>query len=235
VDKRAYTTPGRYGSGAPPLRQRSTIGKERPSPGSSELGALVGLNLRRIRTTRGLSLERLARASGVSRAMLSQIELAQSAPTITTLWKIARALNCQLSALITSQAAGGIRVLRAANAKILTSRDGKVSLRALFACGQPRLAELYELRLAPLAIERAEPQPAGTVKNLVVSSGSLEIAVGDVHHTLVAGDAIQFEADGPHEYRNAITAETVIYLVMTHAETPTRICPKRLPLKVSQP
>ena len=44
----------------------------------------VGANLRRLRIKRGLSLERLARHSGVSRAMLSQIELGQSAPTITT-------------------------------------------------------------------------------------------------------------------------------------------------------
>jgi len=39
----------------------------------------------------------------------------------------------------------------------------------------------------------------------------------------VAGDAIQFEADVRHEYRNGGTVETVIYLVMTYAERLTRI------------
>ena len=44
---------------------------------SSDLTPVVGTNLRRLRMKRGLSLERLARASGVSRAMLGQIELGQ--------------------------------------------------------------------------------------------------------------------------------------------------------------
>jgi ribosome-binding protein aMBF1 (putative translation factor) len=50
-----------------------------------ELTLAVGANLRRLRTRRGLSLERLAQRSGVSRAMLGQIELAQSTPTIALL------------------------------------------------------------------------------------------------------------------------------------------------------
>src|SRR4051812_37078674 len=48
----------------------------------------VGEQLRRVRSGRGMSLEALARASGVSRAMLSQIELGRSTPTIKVLWKV---------------------------------------------------------------------------------------------------------------------------------------------------
>jgi transcriptional regulator with XRE-family HTH domain len=214
--KEVHTARRREAPAGPPQGRGSSAGEEQPQLRSPELGPVVGPNLRRIRTTRGLSLERLARASGVSRAMLGQIELGQSTPTVNTIWKIARALNCQFSALITNQPAGGAKVLRAAKAKILTSRDGKVSSRALFPCGQPRQAEFYELRLAPLASECAEPHPPGTVENLVVTSGSLEMVVGDIRHTLVAGDAIQFEADVHHEYRNAQSVEAVIYLVITN-------------------
>ena len=42
----------------------------------ADLTPIVGANLRRLRVKRGLSLERMAKASGVSRAMLGQIELA---------------------------------------------------------------------------------------------------------------------------------------------------------------
>ena len=42
--------------------------------------------------------------------------------------------------------------------------------------------------------------------------------VGDDRHELATGDAIQFEADAPHEYRNPSDEEAVIYLVMTYAE-----------------
>ena len=43
---------------------------------------MVGGNLRRFRADRALTLEKLAALSGVSRAMLSQIELEQSTPTM---------------------------------------------------------------------------------------------------------------------------------------------------------
>ena len=73
-----------------------------PAPEATDLAPVVGANLRRLRTRRGLSLERLAQISGVSRAMLGQIELGQSAPTINVLWKIARALEVTFSALISA-------------------------------------------------------------------------------------------------------------------------------------
>ena len=67
---------------------------------TTDLTPILGANLRRLRIRRGLSLERLARASGVSRAMLGQIELGQSTPTINVVWKIARSLSVPFSALI---------------------------------------------------------------------------------------------------------------------------------------
>lgn len=181
----------------------------------------VGGNLRRLRTTRGLSLERLAQLSGVSRAMLGQIELGQSTPTINVLWKIARALGVPFSALITEPGASRTKVLPAARAKILTSADGSFSSRALFPFDEPRSVEFYELRVKPRSVEVAEPHPPGTVENLVVTSGALEMTVGDEHHALGPGDAIQFAADLPHRYRNPGDEETVVYLVMTYGEKVT--------------
>ena len=188
------------------------------SSGGGDLTPAVGANLRRLRGQRGWSLERLAKQSGVSRAMLCQIELSQSAPTINILWKIARALGVPFSALLTDQAASRTKVLPAAQAKILSSADGTFSSRALFPFDEPRTVEFYEIRLAPHSKEVAEPHPPGTIENLVVTSGALEVQVGDDHHQLASGDAIQFEADAPHEYRNPSNREAVIYLVMTYAE-----------------
>ena len=67
---------------------------------TEELSVLVGSNLRRLRTKRGHSLERLAKLSGVSRAMLGQIETAKSIPSIGVLWKVANALKVPFAALI---------------------------------------------------------------------------------------------------------------------------------------
>jgi transcriptional regulator with XRE-family HTH domain len=184
----------------------------------TDLAPIVGVNLRRLRTRRGLSLERLAQISGVSRAMLGQIELGQSAPTINVLWKIARALEVTFSALISSRTQSGALVLRSADSKLLTSKDRSFSSRALFPFDEPRRVEFYELRLAGGAVEDADAHPPGTGENLVVTAGTIEIDVAGDTHKLDAGDSILFEADTPHAYRNVGRGEAVMYLVMTYAE-----------------
>lgn len=188
------------------------------APDAADLAPIVGANLRRLRTRRGLSLERLAQVSGVSRAMLGQIELGQSAPTINVLWKIARALEVTFSALISSRTQAGALVLRASESKVLTSKDRSFSSRALFPYDEPRRVEFYELRLAAGCIEEADAHPPGTTENLVVTAGAVEIDAGGDTHRLEVGDAILFEADTPHAYRNPGQSESVMYLVMTYAE-----------------
>ena len=186
---------------------------------SADLAPVVGGNLRRLRVKRGLSLEKLSRLSGVSRAMLGQVELGQSAPTINVLWKISTALGVPFSALIGSKAAGGVTVLRSEQAKVLSSHDGRYRSRALFPFDEPRRVEFYELRMDPRSEERAEAHAPGTTENLVVASGAVEIEVEGVRHQLRAGDAMVFEADAPHAYRNGGEGEAVMYLVMTYAES----------------
>ncbi|HEY8076430.1 MAG TPA: helix-turn-helix domain-containing protein [Labilithrix sp.] len=189
-----------------------------PENAQQDLAPVVGANLRRLRLRRGLSLEKLAQKSGVSRAMLGQIELGQSAPTINVLWKIARALDVTFATLIQAREAGGTTVLRKAEAKVLTSQNGSFSSRALFPFDGPRRAEFYQLRLGARAKEKADAHAPGTLENLVVAHGQLELVIGSETHRLGEGDAIVFEADVPHSYVNAGSGECVMYLVMTYAE-----------------
>lgn len=183
-----------------------------------EISLVVGENLRRLRTRNGLSLERLAKASGVSRAMLGQIELGRSAPTINLLWKIARALGVPFSAFTSTAGDGGTVVMRAHRAKWLSSRNGRFSSRALFPFGGPRREEFYEVRIAAQTIEAAEPHAPGTTENLVVAQGWVDVEVAGQLHRLEAGDAIHFVADVPHSYRNAGQVEAILYLVMSYSE-----------------
>ncbi len=60
----------------------------------------IGANLRKIRHGAGMSLSKAADLTGVSKAMLGQIERGESSPTIATLWKIAKGFHLPLSALI---------------------------------------------------------------------------------------------------------------------------------------
>ena len=52
------------------------------------LARFLSTTLKQLRQQRGWSLSRLAEATGVSKAMLGQIERNESSPTVATLWKI---------------------------------------------------------------------------------------------------------------------------------------------------
>ena len=191
------------------------------SHAAPELPAVLGRNLRRLRTSQGHSLERLAKQSGVSRAMLGQIETGKSVPTIALLWKVANALHVPPFAnLLQTEVARGPVVLRGGDAKLLSSSQGQFTSRALFPFDGSRQVEFYELRIAPLHREAAEPHASGTRENLFVAKGVVEITAGlDKPQTLSEGDAILFEADVPHVYRNLVASEAILYLVMTYPET----------------
>jgi transcriptional regulator with XRE-family HTH domain len=178
----------------------------------------VARNLRRIRTKRGLSMERLSKLSNVSRAMLSQIELAQSVPTIGVVWRVAKALGVPFSALISEPTRpSDCVVLRRANSKVLHSQGGGFSSRALYPVDEPHQVEFYELELAARREEQAEPHASGTKEFLVVVEGNVEVVAHGESHVLRDGDAIAFLADVPHCYRNAGNARALMYLVMTYA------------------
>ena len=134
---------------------------------TDEILPALGPNLRRLRSQRGLSLERLARRSGVSRAMLSQIELGQSAPTINVLWKVARALEVPFSGLIERSHVRAPSVLPARSGQLLTNQDGTFTLpRALSLRRSPPPDRV--LRAAPQGPRarsrriRTRPEPSRT-------------------------------------------------------------------------
>jgi quercetin dioxygenase-like cupin family protein len=52
----------------------------------------------------------------------------------------------------------------------------------------------------------------------VVNRGTVEIEAGGGVHALAPGDAVVFEADAAHSYRNAGDVEALMYLVMTYAD-----------------
>ncbi len=186
-----------------------------PEPG--DIAATVGANLRRLRVQRGLTFEELAARSDVSRSMLSQIELGRSTPTINVLFRIAKALDHPFSALL-ADAIVGPRIVRAQDVKTITSRDGNFVSRALFTFEPRRQGEAYELHLQPGGVRHAEAHARGTTEYLVVSRGALDLDIGSAEHVLAAGDAIVFDADVAHVYRNRGRSELVMFLVMTYRD-----------------
>lgn len=190
----------------------------RNAPQAFDVIGVLGENLRRRRTRRGLSLERLSKASGVSRAMLGQIELGRSSPTVGILWKIAQALDLPIATLMSAPESQVTIVLPEAEAKLLVSGDKGFSSRALFPATARNRTGFYELRLAAGTSERFEPLPRGAVGNLVVLRGQLEITLRGQTYRLEKGDAFFYEADVAHQFRNADAEEAVVYQVISRED-----------------
>lgn len=187
-----------------------------PHTSIDQMVGVIGDNLRGFRRRQGLSVDGLAQLSGTDPALLTAIEEGRHRPDIGTLWTVAKALDLSFSSLLSSGGDAGTTVIRRAEQRSLTSRDGRFTSRALFPLKGERQVEFYELRLSPGADESSDGHSSGTVENILVGRGQVEVTTADGEHRLEEGDSILFEADVPHRYRNAGDGEAVLYLVMSY-------------------
>ncbi|MGZ3158766.1 MAG: helix-turn-helix domain-containing protein [Burkholderiaceae bacterium] len=184
----------------------------------NDIEHLVAANLARLRSLRHLSLDALARLSGVSRAMLAQVESGRSVPSIRVLHRVASALQVSVSAFLRDFAVDGMELLPAHASQRLVNADGSVASRSLFPAQRQLRAEFHEIRMQPASVEHLHPLLPGTCKNLVVSHGTLEIRANDQIQLLGPDDAIFFDADQSHSYRNPGNTEVLAYAVTHHPE-----------------
>lgn len=183
---------------------------------TTELDAIVGENLKRLRQERSWNLDVLAGMSGVGRQTLGQIELGRTVPSLGTLWKIANAFGVPFSALLARPEDHTTRIFRRSTAKKIEGTDGRFSSRALFSPDDKGSFEFYELFLAARAREDADAHAPGTRENLLVTQGRLVLELGSESFELTKGDAIAFTADVKHAYVNPSNEECWMSLVMTY-------------------
>jgi mannose-6-phosphate isomerase-like protein (cupin superfamily) len=150
--------------------------------------------------------------------MLGQIESGKTAPTISLLWKVVQALDVPFSALYAEDSEGDISIQKVKSSKILYSQDKKFSSRALFPFDtESRMVEFYEIVIEPFGEEVAQAHKIGTIENLVISEGEVEIEIEGKKFKLDERDSINFRADVPHIYRNtSSTKKAILYLVMIY-------------------
>jgi rhodanese-related sulfurtransferase/transcriptional regulator with XRE-family HTH domain len=208
-------TAGWRDAGLPIVQPEASPAEEAFAP---ELDALVGGNVKKLRTQRGYSLDVLAGLSGVGRQTLGQIELGRTVPSLGTLWKIAGAFEVPFAVLLAGPGTLETRIYRQASAKRIVGADGRFSTRALFSPDDKHPFEFYELWLAGHGREDAEPHAPGTRENLVVNAGRMLLEIGKERHELAKGDAIEFTADVPHAYVNPGSEECWANLVMTYSD-----------------
>ncbi|WP_424832081.1 helix-turn-helix domain-containing protein [Ruegeria sp.] len=171
----------------------------------------ITLKLRDVRAATGLSLSKVAEMTGVSKAMLGQIERGESSPTIATLWKIAKGFELPLSALI------GSAVLRdPSNAGVFqtVTFPGSIKVKIVFPFDPDLGAETFHVELTPSQSHESPPHAAGVTEEVFVLGGTLEILRDGEWLPLQTGQGLRFAADLPHGYRAGVDGAS--FLNMHH-------------------
>ena len=158
----------------------------------------LALSLREARKARGLSLDALAKLSGVSRSMVSQIERGESSPTVATLWNITQALQMDFAGLLEGRPGVGIEVTRKAAAPVIAGRGEGVTIRILSPAEAVGEHEVYDLTFGPGGALESEPHSPGCREHLTVVEGALRVRSGDEESLLGPGDTARYPADRDH-------------------------------------
>ena len=183
--------------------------------GAAELGRRVADNLREHRRVSHLSLDELAKLSGVSRAALSQIETCKTNPSLSVLWKVAVGLKIPFAELI-GESRESVSLMRRGEAQVLKSGDGKMESRSFARSGAGSGVEVYELRLVGHGSHASEPHAPGTRELVTVLQGSLKMSVGEETYLLAVGDSLVFAADQHHVYENPGASESRCHNVIVY-------------------
>ena len=156
--------------------------------------------LKQLRQANGWSLTLAANRTGVSKAMLGQIERGESSPTVATLWKIATGFNVPFSFFVqgSDQPPGAAATFRQLNAQM--------QVKPLLPYDAQLRFDLLEVILAGGAQSDSSAHEEGVIEQVVVLEGELLLNVESTWRRLQVGEAHQFAADKPHSYRNPLSS-----------------------------
>ncbi|WP_395332035.1 XRE family transcriptional regulator [Novosphingobium sp. BL-8H] len=170
----------------------------------SDVLAHASSNLRRLRQSAGLSQEALAKASGVSRRMIVNLEGGDTNISLSSLDRLAWALGVDFVAMVADPAATVQRI------EALTWRGGDEKSVATLLGSVPAAssAQLWSWTLGPGDSYVAEPDPPGWHEMIFVSEGRLRIDKDDGALTVSAGDFAIYSSAQQFSYSNAGDAVT---------------------------
>jgi len=167
----------------------------------------LSATLKTLRQQRGWSLSRLAEETGVSKAMLGQIERNESSPTVATLWKIATGLNVPFSAFIVAD--------DAVEPTAFDPQQQAMVVTPLFPWDPVLRFDHFSITLAPGALSESTPHEQGVIEHVVVISGVLDLCLQGAWLTLQPGEGRRFAGDLAHAYRNS-GAQTAHFHSLIH-------------------
>jgi transcriptional regulator with XRE-family HTH domain len=169
-----------------------------------DINARIAARVRQLRAERGVSLEALADACGVSRSMISLIERGESSPTAVVLEKLATGLGVPLAALFDPPASPAEPVSRRKDQAEWRDPASGYVRRNISPAGFASPIHLVEVTFPPgarVAYETAA-RPGVTHQQIWVLQGALEITLGRARHQLESGDCLAMVLDQPITFRN---------------------------------
>jgi len=171
--------------------------------------------LRAVRRQRGLTLEGLAAATGLTKSYLSKVERGHSTPSIAVALKVAKALDVDVGRLFSDEATQEkITVDRASGGtdgeryRMLASSLLGKTMSPFVVCPTEKLAD------------DPHPEHAGQ-EFMFVHAGTVELDYGDQTITLGTGDSAYFDASVSHKIR-AVGARRAEVLVITTTDASSR-------------
>lgn len=170
----------------------------------AEITSRLAGRLKEERAAKGLSLDALAKLSGVSRSMLSQIERGKSSPTVASLWNLTRALNVDFSTLLDQEPEPQhpIReIVHSDQTPVIRNRAAGCEIRILSAPDEVGRTEVYDIRFDAGAALESAPHKKGCLEHLTVLGGEIQIISDGQEAWGLAGDTIRYAADVEHSIR----------------------------------
>lgn len=177
--------------------------------------AKLASTLRERRLQAGLTLDALATASGVSRAMISKVERGQSVPSTSVLSRMAEALGATFSELLNVQDETEVLHMPAARQPVFTDPESGFVRRCLSPILPGRGIDWVLNTLPPHGStgEFSAHRP-GTEEYIYVLKGRILAMVGKQQVELAEGDALFFKAASVHQFRNPGARPASYFLVI---------------------
>lgn len=176
----------------------------------------ISSTLKTLRGQRGWSLDTASQKTGVSKAMLGQIERGESSPTLATLWKIASGFDVSFSSFVEDLPPYGKTPLhRAGHLQHVHPKDDKILVMPLFPYDASLKFEVFIIELLPGCEHISPPHQQGVREHIIVAQGSIEVFINGIWRPIQQHEGLRFHADQPHGYRN-VTDKKAIFHDMIH-------------------
>lgn len=169
-----------------------------------ELEIAIGARIRTLRVAQSLTLDELAVASGVSRAMISRIERAEASPTASLLGRLCAALGLSLSAFFAEEGRVVSPLARRDDQQVWRDPETGYLRRSVSPPGTSSLIDLVEVVLPPRASVNFPPHAAshGMTQHVWLFAGELEMTTADAVHRLEPGDCLFMPVGDGHVFHN---------------------------------